>query len=187
MRKFLIKSEKFFDYFANFLGILSAICLFLLAFFVFYNVCARYFFHSGNVAFQELEWHFFAAMFMLGMVYSLKEDAHVRVDVLFENFSPKIKAIINILGTLLFIIPFAFLVAYLSFDFVIEAYTSKEGSGDPGGLPYRFIIKSLIPISFLCLIFYSFGFILKNINAIFDLKDGKTVEFLQKTSGAKEV
>lgn len=187
MRNFLRKSEKFFDYFANFLGILSGICLFLLACFVFYNVCARYFFHSGNVAFQELEWHFFAAMFMLGMIYSLKEDAHVRVDVLFENFSPKTKAIVNILGTFLFIIPFAFLVAYLSFDFVSEAYISKEGSGDPGGLPYRFIIKSLIPISFLCLIFYSFGFVIKNINAIFAVNDGKTPEFLQKINGAKEV
>lgn len=178
MSVFWKKLEKFFAIFANLLGILSVICLILLVCFVFYNVCARYFFHYGNVAFQELEWHFFAAMFMFGMAYALKEDAHVRVDVLYDGFKPQTKAIVNILGVIFFLLPFASLVAFISPEFVIEAFESGEGSSDPGGLAYRWIIKSLIPLCYVFLIISAFGFILQNLNALAELKRTGESKFL---------
>ena len=106
------------------------------------------------------------------MNYALKEDAHVRVDIFYAKFSPRTKALVNMIGTVVFIIPFAILVSILSIDFVMEAYTSNEGSADPGGLPYRWIIKSFIPISFCLLIFFSIGFFIKNFNLYQSAKRG---------------
>lgn len=162
--------------------------LVLLVCFVFFNVCARYFFHYGNVAFQEMEWHCFAAMFLFGIAYALKEDAHVRVDVLYDRFSPNKKAIINMIGTLIFIVPFGLLVANLSYGFVAEAYATSEGSADPGGLAHRWVIKASIPVSFWCLLIYSIGYFIKNLNAYIDIKTTGHSDFLeQESSGAKGV
>jgi len=109
------KIEKFFDKAGDIVGY---ICMFIMALMiidVFFNVVARYFFSYGNVAFQELEWHFFAVIFLLGMSYALKEDAHVRVDIFYAKFSERQKALVNMLGTVFFVIPFALLVSNLSF------------------------------------------------------------------------
>ena len=118
------KIERFFDKAGDIVGY---ICMFIMALMiidVFFNVVARYFFSYGNVAFQELEWHFFAVIFLIGMSYALKEDAHVRVDIFYAKFSPKNKALVNMLGTVFFVIPFALLVSNLSFGFVGDAYSS---------------------------------------------------------------
>ena len=158
------KIERFFDKAGDIVGY---ICMFIMALMiidVFFNVVARYFFSYGNVAFQELEWHFFAVIFLLGMSYALKEDAHVRVDIFYAKFSPKNKALVNMLGTVFFVIPFALLVSNLSFGFVGDAYSSAEASADPGGLTHRWIIKAMIPFSFYILVFFAIGFFIKNLN-----------------------
>jgi len=131
---------------------------------IFYDVFMRYLFKSGSIAFQELEWHIFSLIILLGTSYALKEDGHVRVDILYTKFSEKKKAIVNIIGAFIFITPIALLVALGSVEFVIEAFTTHEVSGDPGGLTHRWIIKSFIPFSFWLLIFISVGFVIKNIN-----------------------
>ncbi|CZE49037.1 TRAP transporter small permease subunit [Campylobacter geochelonis] len=188
MKEKLRKIDNIFNHVANAMGYIAMFCVVLLVGFVFFNVCARYFFHYGNVAFQELEWYFFSIMFLLGMTYALKEDAHVRVDILYDGIKPKTKAIINMVGTILFILPFSLLVATLSFDFVVEAYTSNEGSADPGGLPYRWIIKMFIPLSYWILIFYSVGYFIKNLIAYMDIKEtGKSEFFENNSSSAKGV
>ena len=148
------KIEKFFDKAGDIVGY---ICMFIMALMiidVFFNVVARYFFSYGNVAFQELEWHFFAVIFLLGMSYALKEDAHVRVDIFYAKFSERQKALVNMLGTIFFVIPFALLVSNLSFGFV----------GDAGGLTHRWIIKAMIPVSFYILVFFAIGFFIRNLN-----------------------
>lgn len=131
---------------------------------VFYDVVMRYFFKTGSIGMQEMEWHFFSLIILLGLSYTLREDAHVRVDVFYDKFSSKKKALINIFGTIFMLLPLALLIATNSISYVVESYTSGEGSGDPGGLPYRWIIKSMIPFSFFLLSFISIGFIIKNIN-----------------------
>jgi len=124
----------------------------------------RYFFNTGSIAMQEMEWHFFSVIILLGISYALKEDGHVRVDVIYDRISVKKKAIINIVGTAFFLIPFALFIGTGSFDFVKEAYVSGEISGDPGGLTHRWILKAFIPFSFYLLVFISIGFIVRNIN-----------------------
>lgn len=158
------KLERFFDRAADWVGYLCMVVMALMIVDVFFNVVARYLFKYGNVGLQELEWHFFAIIFLLGMNYALKEDAHVRVDIFYAKFSPRKKALVNMIGTVIFIVPFALLVSNLSLGFVEEAYSSNEGSADPGGLPYRWVIKFFIPFSFYLLLFFAVGFFIKNFN-----------------------
>ncbi len=162
----LLKLEKGFDKFANVIGYITAIVMVLMILNVFYDVVMRYFFRSGSIAMQEMEWHLFSVIILLGISYTLKEDGHVRVDLIYDTLSEKKKAIINMTGVLLFILPISILIGYGSIDYVIEAFQSGEQSGDPGGLTNRWLVKSLIPISFLFLIITSIGFFIKNL-AIF--------------------
>lgn len=134
------------------IGSVCGLLMVLMILNVFYDVVLRYFFHDVSIGMQELEWHLFAAMFMFGIGYSLKEDAHVRVDVFYDQLSDKKQAIINIIGSLVLALPFAILLIYFSLDYAYEAYAMGEGSGDPGGLPHRWIIRSVIPVSSLFLI-----------------------------------
>jgi TRAP-type mannitol/chloroaromatic compound transport system permease small subunit len=160
----LLKIENFFNKVADFIGHLTAVLMVLMMLNVFYDVIMRYFFNTGSIAMQEMEWHLFSLVILLGVSYSLKEDGHVRVDVIYDRLHVKKKAIINIVGAFVFLIPFSIFIGTGSFDFVMEAYTSHEISGDPGGLTHRWIIKAFIPASFYLLVFTSIGFIVKNIN-----------------------
>lgn len=91
-------------------------------------------------------------MFLLAISYTLQKDAHVRVDIFYANFSPKTQALVNITGFILFILPISLLITYYSIDFAYSAYAINEQSGDPGGLTQRFIIKGIIPLSFILVI-----------------------------------
>ncbi|CAB9542272.1 TRAP dicarboxylate transporter, DctQ subunit, unknown substrate 6 [Bathymodiolus brooksi thiotrophic gill symbiont] len=126
--------------------------LLLTIFNVFLDVLLRYAFNNSSIALQEMEWHLFSAMFLLGISYTLQKDAHVRVDIFYTKFSPQKQALINLIGFALCILPISLLVAYYGIDFAYSAYLINEQSGDPGGLTHRFIIKSIIPISFILII-----------------------------------
>jgi TRAP-type mannitol/chloroaromatic compound transport system permease small subunit len=114
---------------------------------VFYDVIMRYFFNDVSIGMQELEWHLFGAMFMFGIGYTFKEDGHVRVDVFYDQMSIRSQAFVNIFGSIVFALPITLLILYFSIDYTYQAYEMGEGSADPGGLPYRWIIRSVIPIS----------------------------------------
>ena len=96
----------------------------------------------------ELQWYLFALVFLLGAAYTLKHDDHVRVDVLYSQLSRRGKAWVNLLGTLLFLLPFCALVLWHSIPFVVNSWAILEGSPDPGGLP-RSPIKTVIPLALL--------------------------------------
>jgi len=140
----------------------------LLVLNVFIDVVLRYFFHTGSIALQEMEWHLFSAMFLLGISYALNEESHVSVDFIYVNLSIKKKAIINIVGTLIMLIPFAILIIFGSYEFVLDAYEYNEISQDPGGLTHRWIIKFMIPLSFIILIMSSITYIIRNTKRIKD-------------------
>ncbi|MFQ5640792.1 MAG: TRAP transporter small permease subunit [bacterium] len=127
-----------------------------------YDVFTRYVLRKSSIAVQELEWHLFAVIFLVGAAYTLKYDRHVRVDVLYVNFSPKTKAWINFLGSLLFLIPFAVLVLWTSKTFVANSFLIQETSPDPGGLPGRFIIKACIPLGFILLLLQGISLAIKS-------------------------
>jgi TRAP-type mannitol/chloroaromatic compound transport system permease small subunit len=160
----LLKLEKLFDRFSNLMGWIAGFLNLVMLVNVFYDAIMRYFFNTGSIALQEMEWHLFSVVFLFGMAYTLKEDGHVRVDILYDYFSPRWKAIVNIGGALLLLIPLSLLITEGSFWYVHEAFTSGEISGDPGGLSYRWLIKSVIPVSFVFLIISAIGFVLHNIN-----------------------
>ena len=157
------KLNNFFEKLNFIIGKILVLIMILLILNVFYDVISRYFFHGGSIALQELEWHFFGVMILFGMSYTLKTEGHVRVDFIYNNISPKKQALINILGTIFFIIPFAIFIVYGSYDFVMDSYTSNEISDDPGGLTHRWIIKAMIPLSFIYLVITSIGYIIQNI------------------------
>ncbi len=160
----LLKLERGFDKFADFIGTITAIAMVLMILNVFYDVIMRYFFRAGNIGMQEMEWHLFSVIILLGVAYTLKEDGHVRVDLIYDRLKPTKKAMINMIGAVIFILPIAFLVGISSIDNVLEAFETMEQSGDPGGLPYRWIVKALIPLSFFLLIITTIGFFIRNLN-----------------------
>lgn len=124
----------------------------LLVLVVCYDVFTRYLLKNSIVAVQELEWHLFAVIFLVGAAYTLKHDRHVRVDVFYTRFSEKTKAWIDFAGSLVFLIPFCLLAIWTSRTFVGTAYAIGETSPDPGGLPARFVLKSAIPVGFFLLL-----------------------------------
>lgn len=160
----LIKLERVFEAIINVVSYITSFLLFLMIFNVFYDVIMRYFFHNSSVGMQEMEWHLFSVVILFGVSVALKDEGHVRVDFLFEKYSSKKKAVVNILGTVLFLVPLTLLVATGSVGFVLDAYNIGEISEDPGGLTHRWIIKSMIPISMVFLLFSAIGYVIKNIN-----------------------
>ncbi|MFH1116817.1 MAG: TRAP transporter small permease subunit [Pseudomonadota bacterium] len=125
---------------------------FLLVIVVFFNVILRYVFNKSFVSTQELEWHLFAVIFLLGAGCTLLYDGHVRVDIIYQRLGPKGQAWVNLLGVLFFLIPGCLLVIHTSLQFVDNSISIMEGSPDPGGIPYRFILKSAIPVGFVLLL-----------------------------------
>ncbi len=120
----------------------------LLVLVVCYDVFTRYLLRRSVVAIQEMEWHLFAVIFLLGAAYTLKYDRHVRVDVLYMKFSPRRRAMVDFLGSLIFLLPFSLLVIWSSRNFVLNSFSIHETSPDPGGLPARYLLKACIPLGF---------------------------------------
>ena len=130
------------------------------------DVLLRYVFNFSTAALYEMEWHLFAIIFLLASPYTLQKNKHVRVDVFYNNFSKRKKNIVDLIGNIIFLIPFSFIIFYTSLPFIEDSYSILESSPDPGGLPYRFIIKSIIPIAFFLLMIQGILNAIKNYNNI---------------------
>ncbi len=112
------------------------------------NVILRYAFGEGRIEFEEIQWHIYAAGFLLGLGYALQADAHIRVDVLHERYSPGLKAWIELYGLLLLALPFILVMLLYSVPFVRASFELSEVSASPGGLPYRWAVKAMLPLGF---------------------------------------
>jgi len=113
----------------------------------------------------EAQWYFFSIIFLLGAAYGLNHDVHVRVDVMYERLSAKRQAMIDMAGTILFLIPFSVLMLYVSFPAVRSSWSIREMSPDPGGLP-RYPIKALILVSFGLLLLQAFSQLVKQADVL---------------------
>ena len=133
-----------------------------------YDTLARYLFQSGSVALQELEWHLFALLFLLAAAYTLKHDAHVRVDLIYAKLTPRGKGIIDVIGTLFLLLPFCVLMIATSWNFAYASYNIAETSGDPGGLPYRWFLKGAITVGFSMLLLQAISMLLNSLLIIID-------------------
>ena len=130
-------------------------------------------FSIGSVALQELQWHLFALLFLIGAGYTFKHDDHVRVDVIYKShwLTDRHRAWIDLFGGLFLLIPFCVLVIIAAWPFVYNAFIHLEGSPDPGGLPYRFLLKAIIPLGFILLMLQGIANSLKSLLYLFGNND----------------
>lgn len=112
------------------------------------QVTLRYGFNNGLVMLEEAQWHLYAIGVMFGLSYAQVNDAHIRVDVVYMQLSDRTQRIIEIVGICLFVLPFIYVVLSHSLDFVADSWRTSERSDAPLGLPARWAIKSVIPLSF---------------------------------------
>lgn len=147
-------------------GWVATVAFFLMLANVFYDVVARYAFDEVSIGMQELEWHFYSIVFLLGIPYAMRTDGHVRVDVFYDRWGDRAKAWVNLLGALVFAIPFAILIVYYGWGFFVESYKLGETSGDPGGLAYRWLIKGLVPFSAIFMATSGLGMVTQAIRVL---------------------
>jgi TRAP-type mannitol/chloroaromatic compound transport system permease small subunit len=119
---------------------------------VFTDVILRYVFNTSAVWAQELEWHFFGLVYLLGAGYTLLHDEHVRVDILYARFRPRTKAWVDFVLFFVFFFPSCLMILVTTWPFVRNSFAVLEGSPDPGGLPARWALKSAILVGFALLI-----------------------------------
>jgi TRAP-type mannitol/chloroaromatic compound transport system permease small subunit len=129
------------------------------------NVILRYLFSVGSVWSQELEWHLLTPLIMFGISYALLHGEHVRVDVLYGDFSERNKLLVDFASALLSI-AIALIFIWLSVKYVDQSYAIAEKSNDPGGLPYRWVLKALIPLGFALLVLQSVAVAAKTLAAL---------------------
>jgi TRAP-type mannitol/chloroaromatic compound transport system permease small subunit len=136
------------------------LALMLLA--TFTVVISRYGFDYGAAKLQESVVYLHATVFMLGFGYTLKQGGHVRVDIFYQRLSRRRQSIVNLIGTLVFLMPMSGFILYASLDYVSFSWQLKEGSPDPGGLPFVYLLKTLIPLSATLLLLQGLGELIRN-------------------------
>lgn len=119
-------------------------CVLGMVLLTFLVVVLRYVFDSGWIALQESVTYLHSLVFLLGAAYTLKHDAHVRVDIFYSRFSERTKAWVELLGHLFILIPVMLFIAWISWPYISDAWAVKESSRDVGGLPGVYLLKSLI-------------------------------------------
>lgn len=126
-------------------------------------VVLRYAFNLGWIALQESITYLHALVFMLGAAYTLRHDGHVRVDIFYRRLSPRGQAWIDLLGSLLLLLPVCAFILWISWDYVAVSWSLREGSRDAGGLPLVYLLKSVIPLMALLLLFQGLGQALRSL------------------------
>lgn len=119
------------------------------------NVVMRYVFNNGLIEFEEIQWHLYSLGWLMGLSYCFVADEHVRVDLIHDRMSLVTQAWVELCGMLFLLLPFIVLVVIYAVPFVIYSWEVSEVSDAPGGLPYRWAIKSALLAGFgLLLIAY---------------------------------
>ena len=173
MVKIIIKISKFLEKIVIFFGKLGSWLSIPLISIIIFDIITRRFFVLGSTKLQEMEWHLHTSLFLLVLGYAYLKDAHVRIEVVREKYSVKVKAILETLGILIFLIPYTMLVIYFGIDFVQRSFSLNEVSSALTGLSHRWIIKSFIPIGMFLLFLAGVSLLLKNFIFIFAIFTGK--------------
>ncbi|GIT97226.1 TRAP transporter large permease subunit [Sulfurovum sp. TSL1] len=156
-----LQSSYYLDRISKYAGSSAAFLVILLSLLVAYDAAMRYLFSEGSIALQEVEWHLFDMIFLLGLTYALKHDKHVRVDIFFERYSKESRDIVQILSMLFLVIPFSLVFLSDAVEMLIQSYLQHEISSDPGGLTHRYLIKGVLVLSFILLILQALSEVLK--------------------------
>lgn len=126
------------------------------------NATLRYLLSESSNAWLELQWYLFAATVLLGAPFVLKVNEHVRVDIIYSRLGPRRQALVDLLGLLLFLMPAAVLLVWMSWPYVVDSYVHNEMSSNSGGL-VRWPFKVLVPIGFFLLSAQGFAEIIKRV------------------------
>jgi TRAP-type mannitol/chloroaromatic compound transport system permease small subunit len=132
------------------------------------NVTMRYLFGEGRIEFEEIQWHLYAIGFLIGLATCMSTDDHIRVSVFHDRMSPRMQAWIELYGLLLMFFPFIVMVLWFSVPFIQYSFQISEISDAPGGLPFRWAIKSVLPISMVLLLIAGFSRLLRVSCFLFD-------------------
>ncbi|MDH3476027.1 MAG: TRAP transporter small permease subunit [Rhodospirillales bacterium] len=132
-----------------------------------FDVVTRRFLVLGSTKLQELEWHFHVVLFVFCLGFAYLKDSHVRIDLVRERLSERARWWIELLGCLLFLIPYCILVVYFSYDFTLRSFGTDEISASATGLTHRWIIKAAIPIGFSLLGLAGLAVVLRKVVELF--------------------
>ncbi|CAA6803201.1 MAG: TrapT dctQ-M fusion permease, dicarboxylate transport [uncultured Sulfurovum sp.] len=168
-----LKLSYHLDNISKYSGYLASVFVVILSLLVAYDAGMRYLFSSGSIALQEIEWHLFDMVFLLGLTYALKHDKHVRVDIFFERYNPDTRAVVQICSMLLLVIPFSLLFLTDALAMTLQSFVQNEVSSDPGGLSHRWVIKGMLVVGFVLLVLQAISEILK----AYDRLNNKTLLF----------
>jgi TRAP-type mannitol/chloroaromatic compound transport system permease small subunit len=162
LNKSISKIESFIDWSGRTVSWLS---LFLVVV-TFIVVVLRYAFDDGSIALQEATTYLHASVFLIGMAYTMQQNAHVRVDIFYANFSKQGKAWVDLFGACFLLLPFMLFITWISWQYIASSWSVLESSREAGGLPGVFLLKSLILVMTLLLSLQAFTQIARNIETI---------------------
>jgi len=150
------------DRFTLLSGRLLAWCALAMALLTAATVVLRYGFSTGSIAMQEAVTYLHGSLFMLGVAYALKSGAHVRVDIFYRQFSTRSRAWVDALGGIVFLLPLCVVIVALSWGYVSDAWAIRESSPEPGGIPYLYLLKTLLPLMAINLAMAGVADVLRN-------------------------
>jgi TRAP-type mannitol/chloroaromatic compound transport system permease small subunit len=113
------------------------------------NVALRYLFGEGRVEFEQIQWHLNALAFLIAIAYAYSVDAHIRVDVVSARLSPRMQVWVELYGTFLLVVPFIVMLFIFSLPYFANSWALGETSQSPGGLPFRWFLKGVLPVVFI--------------------------------------
>jgi TRAP-type mannitol/chloroaromatic compound transport system permease small subunit len=152
-------------------GKIASWCAVLMVIIISLDVIIRYLFKFTFIWIIELEIYLFGFLFLLGSGYALKHEKHVRVDVFYSKLTAKGKAIIDILGGLLYLVPWCCITVSASWKYAYSSFLIGESSPQPGGLPALYILKFAIALGFFLLLLQGIAHILKALTILFKKND----------------
>ena len=155
--------QKFLYNFIEKVGYGTSFLVVVMVFLVTLTLFLRYVLSIGSVALQESIMYLHAIFFMIGISFAIKENAHVKIDILSNKFNSKQKNVVFIAGLIFFMIPFSLFVIFISLDMVSNSWEVMEQSSEAGGLNLVYLLKSVIPLTGFLIFLQSISELIKNI------------------------
>ena len=165
--KILLRLDEITESWIVWIGRVTAWVAIALMIVIVFDVITRRFLVLGSTKLQELEWHIHAVLFLFCLGYAYLKDAHVRIDLVRERLSRRTQLWIELIGCLLFLIPYCIIVIYYGVDWWHRSFEQNEMAASATGLPYRWIIKAALPIGFVILLLSAVGMAFRKIVQLF--------------------
>lgn len=142
----------------------------VLVFVILTQVILRYVFGMGQIFLEETQWHLYAVLVMFGVSYGTSTDSHIRMDLLHRNYSERKREWVELFGLVFFLIPFTLILMLKGIDLVESSWRVNEGSPSPGGLPWRWAIKAVLPVSMFLYFVAAVSRIIRSVAVLLRIK-----------------